>query len=163
MGMMRCSAVVLIRAAAVVAAVIALDHLCIEPFRGNLVLRDALQRSTAAVSIDRERATILARANLQDLSRVERSLRLDPAWYMLYGSNCEMLDRWPEAADAYTRALRIDDRPEIYVNRGLVFLHLRRTEAAVADLATAARFDPSVVEQLDGELRARVAAAAAHR
>ena len=43
---------------------------------------------------------------------------------MLYGANCELLNRYPAAADAYTRALRIDDRPELYVNRGMVLLHL---------------------------------------
>jgi hypothetical protein len=59
--------------------------------------------------------------------------------------------------------LRIDDRPEIYVNRGLVRLHLGQTDLAVSDLATAARFDPSVLYQLEGELRARVAAAVGSR
>ena len=42
----------------------------------------------------------------------------------------------------------------------MALLHLSRSDEAVADLAKAARFDPSVVEPLDGELRARVTAAA---
>ena len=156
---MRRSAVLLARAVAIVAAAIALQRLCLEPYRGNLVLRDVLLRSTAAQSADQQRASILARANLQDLARVEQSRRLDPAWYMLYAANCGILERWSDAADTYTRALLIDDRPEIYIDRGLVFLRLGRTDAAIADMVTAARFDPAVIEQLEGELGARVAAA----
>jgi hypothetical protein len=49
------------------------------------------------------------------------------------------------------------------VNRGLVMLHMGAADAAVADLATAARFDPNIIDQLEGELRARVAAAARRR
>ena len=39
-------------------------------------------------------------------------------------------------------------------------LHLGRVSEAEADLTRAARFDPAVVNDLDGDLRARVAAAA---
>jgi len=123
------------------------------------MLRSVRQRSALAESLEAGRATELAHTNLHDLDLVARARRLDPEWYLLYGGNCEFLGRWGEAADAYTRALRIDDRPEIYVNRGMVMLHLGRTDAAVTDLATAARFDPNVLNELDGELRARVAAA----
>lgn len=157
------SAIVLVRAIAVVGACVAVHRLYILPFRGNLVLREVAQRSAVAQSAVPQRAAILARANLDDLVRVARGRELDPAWYMLYGANCEILGRWPEAAEAYSRALRIDDRPELYVNRGLVYLHLGRTDAAVSDMATAARFDPFVLEQLDGELRVRVTAAVGPR
>src|SRR4051812_13823172 len=112
MRAMRRSAAVLLRVAAVAAAAIAFDRLCIEPFRGNLLLRDVLQRSSAAQLMDTSSATVLARTNLQELARAEKSRRLDAAWYMLDAANCQMLDRWDEAADVYTRALRIDDRPE---------------------------------------------------
>ena len=161
--MLRRSVIVLVRAAAVVAACLALDWLFILPFRGNLVLRGVTQRSTVAQSADPQRSVILARANIDALTRAARGHELDPAWYMLYGANCEILGRWPEAADAYSRALRIDDRPEIYVNRGLVYLHLGRTDAAVSDMATAARFNPFVLEQLNGDFRKRVTAAVGPR
>ena len=70
------------------------------------------------------------------------------------------MGRWREAIDIYTRALRVDQRPEIYFDRGLARQRLGETDAAVADMATAARFNPFLVEQLDGELRPRVTAAA---
>jgi tetratricopeptide (TPR) repeat protein len=156
-------AALLLRTAALVAAGYAIDQLCIAPYRGNLILREVVARSLLAQSLDDRRATDIAHTNLHDLDQAARGRRLDPAWYLLYGTNCEILGRWTEAAATYTNALRIDDRPEIYVNRGLVRLHLGQTDLAVSDLATAARFDPTVIYQLEGELRARVAAAAGSR
>ena len=155
-------AIWLLRTAAIVAAGFAINQLCIDPYRGNIILREVAARSLLAQSDDRH-ATDIAHTNLYDLDEAASGRRLDPAWYLLYGTNCEILERWNDAVTAYTNALRIDDRPEIYVNRGLVRLHLGQTDLAVSDLATAARFDPSVLDQLDGELRARVAAAAGSR
>ena len=149
-----------VRVLALAAAAVAIHVVCVMPYRGNLALREITQRSETAQGSDSQTSAILARQNLDDLARVATARRLDPAWYMLYGANCELLNRYPAAADAYTRALRIDDRPELYVNRGMVLLHLQRQNAAIADLARAARFDPSTVWHLEGELRDRVTAAA---
>jgi O-antigen ligase len=153
----------LLRTAAIVAAAFAINQLCIAPYRGNLILREVAARSLQAQSLDDPRALDIAHTNLHDLDEAASGRRLDPAWYLLYGSNCEILERWNDAVTAYTNALRVDDRPEIYVNRGLVRLRLGQTDLAVSDLATAARFNPSVLDQLDGELRARVVAAAGSR
>jgi tetratricopeptide (TPR) repeat protein len=149
--------------AALVIAIIAIDQLCVVPYRDNLVLSTVEYRSMLASSGRTPRAIDAARRNLHDLELAERSRRLDPNWYLLYGANCELLGRWRDAADVYTRALRIDDRPELYVSRGLAMLHLGRTTEAEADLAAAARFNPNVLNDLDGDLRDRVAAAAGLR
>jgi O-antigen ligase len=153
----------LLRTAAIVAAGLAINQLCVAPYRGNLILREVAARSLQAQSLDDRHAIDTAHTNLHDLDQAARGRHLDPAWYLLYGTNCEILGRWDEADAMYTKALRIDDRPEIYVNRGLVRLHLGQADLAVADLATAARFDPNVIYQLDGELRARVTAAVGSR
>ena len=149
-----------VRAAAVIAAIVAVHFVCVVPYRGNLALREVSRRSERAQDSDPQAAAILARQNLEQLDGVLRARRLDPAWYMLYAANCSMMGRLPAAVDAYTRALLIDERPELYVSRGMALLHLGRADDAVADLAKAARFDPAVLGRLDGELRARVAAAA---
>ncbi|MEA2338795.1 MAG: hypothetical protein QOE82_2802 [Thermoanaerobaculia bacterium] len=157
---MRRVSAIAFRVLAVAAAALAIDQLCVEPYRENLLLREIEARSDRAQKLDSVRAKDLAHANLHDLDTGARGRRLDPEWYLLYGANCEIVERWSDAADAYTKALAIDQRPEIYVNRGLVMLHMGAPDAAVADLATAARFNPTIVEQLEGELRVRVAAAA---
>ena len=102
----------------------------------------------------------MARENLRDLDRIASGRPIAVTWYMLYGANCTLMGRQREATDVYTRALRVDQRPEIYFNRALARLQLGETDGAVADMATAARFNPFLLEQLDGELRARVTAAA---
>jgi len=149
-----------LRILAIVAAAAAMEIVCVMPYRGNVALREVLQRTETAQASGPQTAAVMARENLADLDRIAASRRLDPAWYMLYGTNSELLDRLPDAVDAYTRALRIDDRAELYVNRGMVLLHMQRTDAAVADLAKATRFDPATVESLSGDVRARVTAAA---
>jgi tetratricopeptide (TPR) repeat protein len=141
-------------------AIFGVDQLCIRPWRASVVLREVEQRSALAESLDPARATALAHTNLHDLDSAAEGSRLNPEWYLLYSANCEILGRWEDAAAANTRALQIDDRPEIYVNRGMAMLHLGRADAAVSDLAIAARFDPKVLDDLDGELRSRVAEAA---
>ena len=63
----------------------------------------ATPRQAAAQAAPAQSAAVLARQNLEELAAVATARRLDPAWYMLYGANCELLDRYPAAADAYTR------------------------------------------------------------
>lgn len=144
----------------IVAAAFAIHRLCVIPFRDNVVMREVEERMSVVESVDPVRAVPLASANLADLDRVARSRRLDPAWYMFYGANCEILERWQDAANAYTRALAIDQRPEIYFSRGLVMLHLGRIDRAAEDMITAVKFNPFLIDQIGGELRARVAAGA---
>ena len=150
----------LARVVAVVAAAFALYRLCILPYRASAVEVEVQRRSAFAEKAEPQRAAIVARENLVELDRVAGARRLEASWYMLYGGNSALLDRWPEAVDVYTRALGIDQRPEIYFNRGLSRLHVGQTDAGVADMAAAVRFNPQLLDQLDGDLRARVAAAA---
>lgn len=145
------------------AAGFAVHRLCVIPFRDNLVMRDVEKRMALVENVenvDSYQAMSLARLNLADLDRVARSRRLDPAWYLFYGANCEILNRWQDAAEAYTRALDIDQRPEIYFNRGLVMLHLGQIDQATADMVRAVRFNPFFIDQISGELHTRVAAEA---
>lgn len=153
----------LLSVSALILATLAIYQLCIVPYRDNLILSAVEYRSMLARSGRAPRTLDAARRNLHDLDIAERSRRLDPNWYLLYGANCELLGRWRDAADVYTRALRIDARPELYVSRGQAMLRLGRTTEAEADLAAAARFNPYVLDQLDGDLRDRVAAAAGLR
>ena len=160
---MRRSAIFLVRAAALVAAALGIDRLCIEPHRAAVVEAAVERRTTVAEAVGPQLGAIMARENLRDLDRIAPARRLQASWYMLYGGNCTILERWGEAVDVYTRALRIDQRPEIYFNRALNRLRLGQIDAAAADMATAVRFNPFLLDNLEGDLRARVAAAAGLR
>lgn len=137
-----------------------IHRLCVIPYRANLVMREVEERMSVVDNVDSFRAMSLARLNLADLDRIEHTRRNDPAWYMFYGANLEVLDRWQDAATVYTNALAIDQRPEIYYSRGLAMLHLGKIEQAEADMITAVRFNEFFLYQIDGELRTRVAAGA---
>lgn len=145
------------------AAGFAVHHLCVIPLRDDLLMREIGQRMAIVENVDSYQAMSRAHLNLADLDRVARSRRLDPAWYLYYGANCEALHRWQAAANAYTRALDIDQRPEIYFNRGLVMLQLGQVDQATADMVRAVRFNPFFIDQISGELRTRVAAEAGLR
>ena len=160
---MRRSAVFVVRAIAVVVAAYALWRICVLPYRAIFLETTIAARSTAADRIGGQRGVIMARQNLHELAAIEPERRLSPSWYMLYAENCTTLGRWHEAIDLYDRALRIDQRPEIYFNRGLVRLHLGDANAGIADMATAVRFNENLLDNIEGELRLRVAAAAAQR
>src|SRR5439155_4439355 len=110
--MLRRSAIVLIRVIGTIAAAFGINYFCVVPYRGNLLLVGVGLRTASAEKANPIRTINLAHENLRDLGIAERGCRLDPNWYLLYGTNCELLGRWTEAADTYTRALRIDDRPE---------------------------------------------------
>ena len=152
-----------IRAVVLAGAAVATYALVVLPYRANLDLEQIRRRTLSAEAVDASTAAPVARTNLNDLARIEVAERLNPSWYLLYGSNCEILGRLADANAVYSRALLIDQRPEIYFKRGLVMLQLGRMDAAVSDLATAARFNPNVIYDLDGDLRSRVSAAAALR
>ena len=148
------------------AAGFAVHRLCVIPFRDDLVMRDVEKRMALVENVenvDSYQAMSLARLNLADLDRVARSRRLDPAWYMFYGANCEILNRWQDAAEAYTRALDIDQRQEIYFNRGLVMLQLGQIDQATAHMVSAVRFTPIFIDRISGDLRTRLAAEAGLR
>lgn len=147
-----------IRIVAVALAAFAIDLLCVAPYRANLTIAALTQRTLAADSVEAVAAAPAARANLTDLARIAAAKRLDPNWYLLYGANFEILGRNAEAVDVYSRALRIDQRPEIYVHRGMLLLQQGHVDAAVHDLATAARFNEFVIYDLTGDVRERVAA-----
>jgi hypothetical protein len=100
-----------LRILALIAAASGIYRLCVVPYRDNLLV-GAVAQQTGSVQ--------LAATNLRQLDDAERSRRLDPNWYLLYGANCELLDRWHDALVVYSRALQIDHRPELYEARGLV-------------------------------------------
>jgi tetratricopeptide (TPR) repeat protein len=155
--MRRTVTVWLVRGAALALAVVALDRLVYQPWRAQEILLAVGERSKVAVNANRETAAILARGNIERLRSVAPATRTDANYYMLFAANARMLGEDNVAVQQYTAALTYaDHRPEIFLQRGLTLLDLGRVDAAAADLTHAARFNPMVLEQIDGELRERV-------
>src|SRR6476469_1057286 len=126
---MRRSLILAVRAAAAIAAAIGIWWLCVLPYRAARIEDDVQQRSDRAdAARNHEETVVLARLNLRELDGIASERRLSPTWYMLYAGNREILERWSDAIDGYTRALQIDQRPEIYFSRGFARMHAGDTD-----------------------------------
>jgi tetratricopeptide (TPR) repeat protein len=148
------------RAAAVIVAVLLLYRLVWLPWRAQHVLTAVSVRTEAVVREPQLKAQI-GRDNLERLQDVAPVLTTDPDFYLAYAANARLADDLPLAIAQYTAALqRADRRPEIYFERGMTYLAMGNIDAATADLARAARFNPGLLDQISGELRVRVARAA---
>jgi hypothetical protein len=138
-----------IRILAIGVACLALYRVTWLPYHANHVLFEIDRSTEAAQNGGAYRAAPAARDNLARLQTVAAVARTDVVYHMLYAANARVLQRWDDALLHYDAALAIDRRPEIYV------------DAAIPDLTTAVRFRPSLVDELEGQLRERVGAAAA--
>jgi tetratricopeptide (TPR) repeat protein len=149
------------RVLAIGVACLALYRLTWLPYHANHVLFEIDRSTEAAQNGGAYRAAPAARDNLARLQTVAAVARTDIVYHMLYAANARVLQRWDDALLHYDAALAIDHRPEIYFQRGLTRVESGNVDAAIPDLTTAVRFRPSLVDELEGQLRERVGAAAA--
>ena len=148
---------------AIIAAVAAIliYSLCVVPWRCNRAIRHVHLTTPQLDRMGTVSRARLARENLERLQSVAAGGRTDPNLYLLMSMNAEKLGR-PEDAIAYlTDALKIDQRPEIYFNRGAIEIDLGRQDAATRDMVTAVKFNPALAARLEPEWQKIVADAAA--
>jgi tetratricopeptide (TPR) repeat protein len=159
---MRRSIAIASRAAAVLLFAGAVYRLCVLPVRASHVLRvvDARTHFALERSSD-EKAMKLAEGNLERLHEVAPGCALDVDYFLLSAINHGIVHRPQEALQDLDRGQRVEDRPEIYFNRGMILFEAGQIDAAVNSFAIAARFNPLLLDNLQGELRTRVATAAA--
>lgn len=100
----------------------------------------------------------IATANLALLEAVCGGCKTDVDLYLLRAFNLSILGRNEEALLELENGLRIDNRPELYVQRAQILLEMGRLDAAVTEFAMVARFGLVLLDSLDPELRARVVA-----
>ncbi|HSP16197.1 MAG TPA: hypothetical protein VLV78_15730 [Thermoanaerobaculia bacterium] len=98
-----------------------------------------------------------ARRNLQLIQSVDSRACCDVDYPLLLAANATLLGRRDEAVQHLDEALRLDNRPEVYFNRGSALLALGRIDEAVRDFAIAVDFDSGLLTEIDGNLRDRVA------
>ena len=137
-------------AAIIVAGGWTIRQLCIVPYRCAAAMTPLQARTFRAAEISAtEAGRIMARQNLERLDALGGNCRDDLNWLMLYAANCRIVGDRQGAVEAYTRALRLYQRPEIYYNRGVTLLEMREPDRAIGDLALAANFNPVLLEQFD--------------
>jgi hypothetical protein len=152
------SAAIAVRACAVVLALVALNRFCIVPFRCNraildarlLAARAAAEPTPSRASADAQRSSALVEPFVASCGRTEVNL------HIILASNAITAGHADEALSHYDDALAIEQRPEIYFDRGMTQIGLRRTAAGEADLVRAVRFNPYLLDEIGGETRERV-------
>jgi len=95
-----------------------------------------------------ERAAPLLRANLAVLRDARALDRADVRVPMWRGSLHLLLGNPHEATAAYREALRLEPRPEVYLNLGRSLLAAGEVEEGRRHLALAARLDPALASQV---------------
>lgn len=100
----------------------------------------------------------IAATNLDKLQKIARNCRTDVDLYLLLSFNARILGRFDQALQYLEDGLRVDDRPELYINRGKILLEMGRIDDAVRELSTAVQFDPALMNLWDPALRDRIAA-----
>src|SRR5437899_6281138 len=153
---MRRSGLILIRLAALAIGTFAMNRCCILPFRCNRQIRIAQRRTQAAMDYPAVRAAVVARENIERMERVIGGCSTDVNAQLLLAANAALIGDTRGQFEHLDAALRIDQRPELYYDRGMASLALGRVDAAVEDLVTATRFNPTLIDNLSGDLRTRV-------
>ena len=143
----------LVRALAVFAGAVLIHRLVWLPNRCNQTLR-AVEATTRSVLLGSQQAAApVVRDNIQRLESVAVGCPHDFDRYLLLGINKRLIGRLDEAIDDLTRSLQTADRPEIYFDRGLLYLESGKFDAALCDFSIVGEFVPLYLEQLDVELR----------
>jgi hypothetical protein len=149
-----------IRSSSVLGTGLALWMLVWRPWMVNLSLPEIERRTRQAEVSTATQKVVIARANLEELEALPPAARRIVDFHVLTAVNRRFAGNRGGEIDAYDAALAIDQRPELYFDRGEAHLADGDIERAVADLAHAVRFNPNLLDRIDGELRERVARAA---
>jgi tetratricopeptide (TPR) repeat protein len=148
----------LCRLAATLAAAAAFYQYSWMPEHADHVLKSLQTRTQTALDTPGDRGIFAARDNIALLQTITNACPLSIDYHLIYAANDRILGRNDEAIEQYTAALTADHRPEIYFNRGITYLEERKLEPATADIALATRFNPGFLDNLDAQMRERVAA-----
>lgn len=113
------------------------------PFRVNTIKRAAAEYrdriSAVGVGV---RTAAQTRAHLKMLTRYERFAPHDVELLVLIGLYRDLLGQHAQAASYYKAALRLDQRPEIYLNLAAAEMDLGMREESIKHYALAYEFEP---------------------
>jgi tetratricopeptide (TPR) repeat protein len=137
---------------------LALEHTVLMPLRREHAKARARQRLERAIRTNNPVViTRMARATLADLDGYRFPFSTDAETQIDRAAAYMLLENYPAAIREYQQALRLDKRPEIYLNLGEALMATGQAEAAVQALTRAVLFDRVLLNQIsDGLSRQRV-------
>lgn len=116
----------------------------------NRALRGIEALTAAAVRVGR--GDVL-RANIESLRRMEKRDPLEVGLPLARGSQHLLLRQGQAAISAYEDALKLEPRPEIYLNLGRALALEGRTEEARQNFRIAVRLSPRLAPEVPAEYR----------
>ena len=128
----------------------------IDQLRASHVLRAVELRTASALRGGPGAATIV----IQNVAALRTIAALDPAEVgipVALGSQYLVLGRYDSAIGAYEQALRLEIRPETYLNLGRALLGADRRSEALSAFERAVLLSPRLESELGEEVRAEVA------
>lgn len=154
---MRSRTVLVVRILTLLAALVVFHWLVVAPWQCMRAIVFIEQGTRFALAHAKEsEARRIAASNLKSLKEISGHCRTDVDLYLLLGFNARILGRFDEALQHLEDGLKVDDRPELYINRGRILLEMGRVDDAVNELSTAVEFDPALMDRLDPPLRTRI-------
>ena len=148
----------LIAIAVVAACVYAFYVFCVLPYRCNRIKNARIRSTEYAYAHAGTRAgSLQARRNLEALLECMRSTCQDVSLDMIAAANDRVLGQYDDAIRLYRDALRLDRRPELFVNLAAAEAAAGDRGAAREDLVRATLFSPWAIQSIeDGQLRQEV-------
>lgn len=145
-----------IRVIALALAAIALKWTTVDALRCAEMLRRVETQIPMLEKLSADRAARPATNTLNRLEALAPCCQPDADLHIALASLDNIVGRRDRALQHLDDALRVEDRPEIYFDKGLTLLDLGRINAAVAQFAVACEFNMRLLELLEGDLRVRV-------
>lgn len=108
----------------------------------------AVEASTAQALVTRRAAPASLLHNAEELTRAERLAPASASIRLVKGSQYLLLGRNEAAIAAYEEALRLEPRPETYLNLGRAQWRAHRETAALENLRRAVRLDPGLMREV---------------
>lgn len=120
---------------------------CARQWEADRILK-AVETSTAETLASRRAAPAVLLRNAEELTRAEHLAPASASIRLAKGSQYLLLGRNELAIQAYEAALRLEPRPEIYLNLGRAQWRAGREESALGNFRLAVRLDPNLVREL---------------
>lgn len=129
---------------------------CFLPYACNIFKRKTEATMLAAENAIGTGRAITARNNVDMTLRWIKRCPNDLDLYMIAGGSLRQIGRSDQAIGMYAMALRLDRRPELYLNLGQSQAEAGQLAEAVPALVEAVRFDPALITEVPASLQQRV-------